>query len=696
MNNSEAFSCPSDYDSDQDSSNSDQEWLHYSIPVEPILFDFIAEDNKDAFVQRIKYGRSRSELYDDWYQSPEVLFKIFDQIAMYNAVNCATALLAGKAGFRVDINALGPDGGSSPLFFTYHPELVNLYICKGARTDIRCEGMLPLNKALNHLRKIVDWSSKQSICMVIVSLCLKYLYLLESIRLLFDNTKEVVKEVYDYVKGGKLVETTALLLVAREEITSPLFFKDFTSSGSMSLHQLVLLEIESLKASETKPDSTDEEIHEPGNKLETMNSMLHMIKVLESVGPEIDQYRQDLPKLFRANHLRLRMEELATKVAYLLISRGFVEYEDLKRSVLSETSLKSYQHILKLLESKLHGDIEGSHLESKDVAGTMGDDDQSQHQLHKPASLVKNCNGGNQMSYVVSSKHDEREKQLADTLEKNDRPLEAVVTNYELRIKQLEMELEKERDKLGSVQMRLQEEHKLNEYFQGELNSVKLEKEKAFTELNKLRAELNGEIVDISDLQTKLNGLEDDSADNTVKNFKRMIVPMSKEGTHRRIHICPDAYDHAKLSKREEEEIFVKLSQTERAVAVAEGKARVNKLDEDNGKLRLTLQHNMTRLNTMSTDSDYLVDRRIVIKLLVTYFGSNHSKEVLNVMVRMLGFSDEDKQGIGIAEQGTGKGVVPGVLGLPGRLFGGILGGGSADVRANIAPDNQSIARSLG
>ncbi|KAL4380054.1 hypothetical protein GQ457_02G037500 [Hibiscus cannabinus] len=256
MNNSEAFSCPSDYDSDQ-------EWLHYSIPVEPRLFDFIAQDNKDAFVQRIKYGRSRSELYDDWYQSPEVLFEIFNQIAMYNAVKCATALLAGKAGFR----------------------------------------------------------------------------------------------------GGKLVETTALLLVAREEITSPSFFKDFTSSGSMSLHQLVSLGIESLKASETKSDSTDEEIHESGNKLETMNFMLRMIKVLESVGPEIDQYCQDLPKL--------RMEELATKVAYLLISRGFVEYEDLKRSVLSETSLKSYQHFLKLLESKLHGDIEGSHLESKDVAGTM-------------------------------------------------------------------------------------------------------------------------------------------------------------------------------------------------------------------------------------------------------------------------------------------------------------------------------------
>ena len=44
-------------------------------------------------------------------------------------------------------------------------------------------------------------------------------------------------------------------------------------------------------------------------------------------------------------------------------------------------------------------------------------------------------------------------------------------------------------------------------------------------------------------------------------------------------------------------------------------------------------------------------------------------------MVRMLGFSNEDKQRIGVAQQGPGKGVVRGVLGLPGRLVGGILGG---------------------
>lgn len=60
-------------------------------------------------------------------------------------------------------------------------------------------------------------------------------------------------------------------------------------------------------------------------------------------------------------------------------------------------------------------------------------------------------------------------------------------------------------------------------------------------------------------------------------------------------------------------------------------------------------------------------------------------------MVRMLGFSDEDKQRIGVAQHGAGKGVVRGVLGLPGRLVGGILGGGSAESAATMASENQVI-----
>lgn len=58
-------------------------------------------------------------------------------------------------------------------------------------------------------------------------------------------------------------------------------------------------------------------------------------------------------------------------------------------------------------------------------------------------------------------------------------------------------------------------------------------------------------------------------------------------------------------------------------------------------------------------------------------------------MVRMLGFSEEDKQRIGIAQHAAGKGVVRGVLGLPGRLVGGIMRGSSPETSSQVASDNQ-------
>lgn len=67
--------------------------------------------------------------------------------------------------------------------------------------------------------------------------------------------------------------------------------------------------------------------------------------------------------------------------------------------------------------------------------------------------------------------------------------------------------------------------------------------------------------------------------------------------------------------------------------------------------------------------------------------------QVLDLMTRMLGFTDEDKQRIGVAQ--GGKGVVRGVLGLPGRLVGGILGGNSAGGSANAASENHVYSLSF-
>ncbi|MBA0688750.1 hypothetical protein Goari_006517 [Gossypium aridum] len=593
------------------------------------------------------------------------------------------------------------------------------------------------------------------------------------------------------------------------------------------------------------------------------------------INSEIERYRAEIKKLQESE---AEIKALSFNYAALLKEKE----EQISRLNQENGSLKQNLNATNAALSAARS--ESSKVSSNGINAPKGNGDQSPHQLRKSASLVKNRHGGNQMSNGLTSKHDGREKELADLLEEKNRSLEAVQASHEQQIKQFKMELEKERDKLVNVQMRLQEEHKQNESFQEELKLLKSEKDKTFTELSKLRSELNGKMVEIRRLQMELNRQEDESADDTEDNLKRAIATLEKENTHLKMEkneleaalessrksltgkidpnasetlkldssgsssrmqemelslqqmekdlketcrerdkalqelnrlkqhllekeseesekmdedskiieelnesneyqraqiarlekalklamagqeeakmtnnyelqkskeiiddlnkklancmrtidaknvellnlqtalgqyyaeieakehlerdlalareessrlsgLLKDADQQAELSKREKEEILAKLLQTERMLA--EGKARVNKLEEDNSKLRRALEHSMTRLNRMSMDSDYLVDRRIVIKLLVTYFQRNHSKEVLELMVRMLGFSDEDKQRIGIAQQGTGKGVVRGVLGLPGRLVGGILGGGSADVPASIAPDNQSIA----
>ncbi|KAI4303388.1 hypothetical protein MLD38_039028 [Melastoma candidum] len=222
-------------------------------------------------------------------------------------------------------------------------------------------------------------------------------------------------------------------------------------------------------------------------------------------------------------------------------------------------------------------------------------------------------------------------------------------------------------------------------------NSDALKHKEIVDELNRKLANtaslVEAKNMEILNLQTALGQYY---AEIEAKGRLERDLTLAREESMKFSELLKGAENMAIASQREKEEILGKLSDAEKALI--EGNNRVNKLEDDNAKLRRVVEQSMTRLNRMSVDSDYLVDRRIVIKLLVTYFQRNHSKEVLDLMVRMLGFSEEDKQRIGVAQHGAGKGVVRGVLGIPGRLVGGILGGSSAEAPINMVSDNQSIA----
>ncbi|CAN8254020.1 unnamed protein product [Cochlearia groenlandica] len=193
--------------------------------------------------------------------------------------------------------------------------------------------------------------------------------------------------------------------------------------------------------------------------------------------------------------------------------------------------------------------------------------------------------------------------------------------------------------------------------------------------------------VELLNLQTALGQYY---AETEAKEHFERELAVAKDEIMKLYARLKDADERLESSNKEKEDVTSKLLHAEKVAA--EWRNRVSKVEEDNAKVRRVLEQSMTRLNRMSVESDHLVDRRIVIKLLVTYFQKNHSKEVLDLMVRMLGFSEEDKERIGVAQQGGSKGVVRGVLGFPGRFVGGMLGGKSAGSHANTASDNQSFA----
>ncbi|KAL8111266.1 golgin candidate 3 [Apium graveolens] len=274
----------------------------------------------------------------------------------------------------------------------------------------------------------------------------------------------------------------------------------------------------------------------------------------------------------------------------------------------------------------------------------------------------------------------EKESEESEKMDEDSKIIEELrAHNAYLRaqISQMEKALKQATASQEEVHIKYNEELKKSKEINDDLNK----------KLSSFRNTISAKNDELLNLQTALGQYY---AEIEAKEELEEKLAVAREESAKLTDRLNDAFEAAEILKRDKEEILAKLSEAEKLVI--DSKSRVNKVEEDNAKLRRALEQSMTRLNRMSMDSDYFVDRRIVIKLLVTYFQRNHSKEVLDLMVRMLGFTDEDKQKIGGAQQGAGKGVVRGVLGLPGRLVGGIMGGSSAEGSASTSSENQSFA----
>jgi hypothetical protein len=77
----------------------------------------------------------------------------------------------------------------------------------------------------------------------------------------------------------------------------------------------------------------------------------------------------------------------------------------------------------------------------------------------------------------------------------------------------------------------------------------------------------------------------------------------------------------------------------------------VLKLEAQNHELKQTMQATLNRLHNFSEDEN-LVDRRLVNQLLITYIeGKRDKREVLELMSKILQFSEEDQSRLGIGKK---------------------------------------------
>ncbi|KAJ4823967.1 hypothetical protein Tsubulata_039223 [Turnera subulata] len=262
---------------------------------------------------------------------------------------------------------------------------------------------------------------------------------------------------------------------------------------------------------------------------------------------EIEQYKAEIKKLQESE-----AEIKALSVNYAAILK---EKEDQISRLNQENG--SLKQNLDATRDALNSSRNESMRASTSNANVLkGSGDQSPKRLHRSTSQTKNRYSGNQMQNGSFSRQDgvsngivnaaqfdetknlssqRKEKELVDLLEEKNRSLAAMQATHESQLKKLQIELEKERNKVADVQLKIQEEHNSNEALRKELSKLKADMHSTSLEMSKLHGQLNDKTSEIRRLQTELSRQEDEDANESIKSLKRAIATLNQENTSLKI-----------------------------------------------------------------------------------------------------------------------------------------------------------------
>ncbi|KAM0906377.1 hypothetical protein ACQ4PT_016802 [Festuca glaucescens] len=456
--------------------------------------------------------------------------------------------------------------------------------------------------------------------------------------------------------------------------------RSYFASKQASLETEIKQLKQKLSQYSNKEDETKRRLEEENKRNELLQQQLNDLKVnMERIATTTDELQKELSE--KKAELRCVQDELSTRDNEHASDGSLQSLRNMLMALQKENS------DLKIMKGRLETDLTSMKSISQKVDDTASDVDNF-------PDVQKVKEEMNSLKKALQDTSHERDRALQNLSRLKQHLLDKDLEDQEKMdedskvIEELRVICEQQRGHIVQLERALKIEMAKQEESKKIINDEHLRSNEQIEDLKYKLANcmnaLESKDVELLNLQTALGQYY---AESEAKDRIGGDLAMAKEELAKLSESLMVANQAIEISRREKDQTVTKLSQAERMLL--DGKRSMQKLEDDNSRLRRALEQSMTTVNRMSLDSDNSVDRRIVIKLLVTYFQRNHSKEVLDLMVRMLGFSEEDKQRIGSAQSNAGKGVVRGVLGLPRRLVGGIVGGNSAGKSTHVSQDNQ-------
>ncbi|CAD6250264.1 unnamed protein product [Miscanthus lutarioriparius] len=247
----------------------------------------------------------------------------FTQMVKQNALKCAKVALVGKApelrGFRANPNCMNRYG-----YFPLHEaaemfsvDMIKLLFCYNASANVRTagpeviEGLLPLHVAVENtcLHKYLednaflnqeDLDNNQAnanyVCKLIHLLCLPEMKIfLDTTRLLGEHTDNLIDELWNYIKEGRLVESAILLLATQKQIRGGLSCNrngKNKQDGFYVLINRILYHIVSLERGQTGKEN-----RQLVAQKKLANAALLLVHAVSHTGEALDAYIRSHPEV---------------------------------------------------------------------------------------------------------------------------------------------------------------------------------------------------------------------------------------------------------------------------------------------------------------------------------------------------------------------------------------------------------------